>query len=135
VLQDAVGHAARHGFLDHAWRLALTLREFRDPYGEGECWTQLGESHHLLGEYTQAMACYRRAAALWQELGRQADEAAALVSVGDSALAAGNGAQAREAWETAVILLSKLGLASAGEVRRKLHRLAEAAEPHARSRA
>jgi tetratricopeptide (TPR) repeat protein len=106
-------------------------RELGDLNGESDCWVRLGEFHHLLGEHEQAVSCHRRAVALWRGLGNRADEAMALVSLGDSALAAGKPAQAREAWESALRILTELGLPSASFVYLKLASLAERWDRHA----
>ena len=106
-------------------------RELGDLNGESDCWVRLGEFHHLLGEHEQAVSCHRRAVALWRGLGNRADEAVTLVSLGDSALAAGKPAQAREAWESAVTILTELGLPAASSVCRKLASLAERRGRHA----
>ena len=132
ALQAAVRDAGQSKFYAQAWLLALTIqhamtiyRELGDLNGESDCWVRLGEFHHLLGEHEQALSCHRRAVALWRGLGNRADEAVTLVSLGDSALAAGKPAQAREAWESAVTVLTELGLPAASSVRRKLASLAE----------
>jgi DNA-binding SARP family transcriptional activator len=132
ALQAAVRHAGQSKFYAQAWLLALTLqhamtiyRELGDLNGESGCWVRLGEFHHLLGEHEQALSCHRRAVALWRGLGNRADEAVTLISLGDSALAAGKPAQAREAWESAVTILTELGLPAASSVCRKLASLAE----------
>ena len=132
ALQAAVRDAGQSKFYAQAWLLALTIqhamtiyRELGDLNGESDCWVRLGEFHHLLGEHEQALSCHRRAVALWRGLGNRADEAVTLVSLGDSALAAGKPAQAREAWESAVTVLTELGLPAASSVCRKLASLAE----------
>jgi DNA-binding SARP family transcriptional activator len=137
-LQAAVRHAGQSKFYAQAWLLALTLqhamtiyRELGDLNGESDCWVRLGEFHHLLGEHEQALSCHRRAVALWRGLGNRADEAVTLASLGDGALAAGKPAQAREAWENAVAILTELGLPAASSVCRKLASLAERRDRHA----
>jgi hypothetical protein len=77
------------------------------------------------------VSCHQRGVALWRGPGNRADEAVTLVSLGDSALAAGKPAQAREARESAVTILTELGLPVASSVCRKLASLAEWRERHA----
>ena len=71
------------------------------------------------------MTCYRRAVALLRGLDSGIDETGALISLGDSAQAAGEYGEAREAWERAMTFLSARGLPCAISVRRKLRRLRE----------
>ena len=77
------------------------------------------------------MTCYRRAVALLRGLGSRTDEAGAFICLGDSAQAAGEYAQAKDAWETALMILKQLGLPCAISVRRKLRLLRELSEPAA----
>jgi DNA-binding SARP family transcriptional activator/tetratricopeptide (TPR) repeat protein len=97
--------------------------ELEDPDGQGDCWLRLGEFHHALGEHEQALTCHQRAVTLMRGSANRAGEALALDFLGDSALAAGKQDLAREAWQTALIVLNELGLPAAGSVRRKLHQL------------
>ena len=85
----------------------VIFRAARDDNGEGTCWTRLGEFRHLLGQYQQAADCYRRAIAICQQAGNRADEAMVWAALGDSLLDSGDPAGAREAWETALIILDE----------------------------
>ncbi len=129
ALKGIGGCYGRQGQYGEATRLVhdamVIYRQLGDSNGEAECWVRLGELHHLLGEHEQALACHCRAAALWRGLGNRPGEAQALDSLGDSALAAGEIGQAREAWETSLILLTELGLPAADSVRQKLCRLSK----------
>jgi tetratricopeptide (TPR) repeat protein len=139
-LYDAIGHEkgragslegigsclARQGkyteAISFAERAMVIFREAGDRNGEGTCWTRLGEFRHLLGQYEQAADCYRRAIAICQEVGNRADEAMDWAALGDSLLAAGDPAGARQAWDTALIILdNRLPLVSS--IRDRLARL------------
>ena len=120
------GQQGRYGKATSLVFDAMTIyRELGDLNGEGDCWVRLGEFHHPLGEHEQALACYGWAVVVWRGLGNRAGEALTLESLGDSALAARDCGQTREAWEKALTMLTELGLPAADSVRRKLHRLRE----------
>jgi tetratricopeptide (TPR) repeat protein len=80
----------------------------------------LGHAEHHLGNFAEAAACYQHALSLFREYGARFDEADALTHLGDTHQAAGELAQAREAWQQALAILDDLQHPDAGQVRAKL---------------
>ncbi|HEY2576725.1 MAG TPA: BTAD domain-containing putative transcriptional regulator [Streptosporangiaceae bacterium] len=105
---------------------AMTVyQQLSDSNGEANCWASLGEFRHQLGEYREAMNCQLRAVTLCRQLGNRTDEAEGLIAFGDSALAAGDRAAARDAWGKSLIILDELRLPQAQPVRTRLAGLDE----------
>jgi hypothetical protein len=77
------------------------------------------------------MNCHLRAIALCRQLGNRTDEAESLTALGDSALAAGDPAAARKAWEESLFILDELRLPLGRSVRARLLRLDERSPEHA----
>jgi hypothetical protein len=69
---------------------------------------------------------------LYREFGDRYDEADTLASLGDTHLADGAPASAEAAWSRALTILDELGHPDAAQVRKKLDRLADAANRPAR---
>jgi DNA-binding SARP family transcriptional activator/tetratricopeptide (TPR) repeat protein len=93
--------------ISFAQQAMVIFRGAGDRNGESTCWTRLGEFRHLRGQYQQAADCYRRAIAICQEVGNRADEAMDWAALGDSLLDSGDPAGARQAWDTALIILDE----------------------------
>lgn len=65
-------------------------------------------------------ACYIRALSLFREVGDRFSEAETLTNLGDTRHAAGELAQARQAWQQALAILNDLHHPKASQVRAKL---------------
>jgi tetratricopeptide (TPR) repeat protein len=97
---------------------ALTLSA---ESGLGACaWDSLGYAEHHLGNFAEAAACYQRALSLSREFGDRLGDAEILTHLGDNHHAAGELAQAREAWQQALAILDDLRHPNVGPVRAKL---------------
>ena len=96
------------------------LRELGPCLAEGSVWDTLGYIHHQRGDHQQAIACYRRLADLWGQIGDRFNEATALDTLGDVHLSAGDAGAARRAWAQALPVLEEIGHAGASRVRAKL---------------
>ena len=83
-------------------------------------WDSLGYAEHHLGNFAEAVACYQRALSISRESGDRYHEAEALTHLGDTHQAAGELAQAREAWQQALAILDDLQHPDADQVRAKL---------------
>ena len=75
---------------------------------------------HHLGNLAEAAACHQRALSLSRESGYRFGEAATLTHLGDTRQAAGELAQARQAWQQALVILEDLQHLDAEQVRAKL---------------
>ena len=74
-----------------------------------------------MGNLGEAAACYQRALSLHREAGDRFTEAEALTHLGETRQAAGNLAQAREAWRQALVIFEDLrNNDAAGKVRAML---------------
>ncbi|WP_282102473.1 tetratricopeptide repeat protein [Micromonospora sp. D75] len=91
-------------------------------YGQANTWDSIGFAHHHLGEYEDAVDCFRQALALFAEIGDRHAEGIVLDHLGDTWAAAGRADAARDAWRRSLALYEELGHADAEAVRRKLHR-------------
>ncbi|MEE1940997.1 tetratricopeptide repeat protein [Streptomyces sp. TRM 70361] len=151
VLRAIVGHAAAHGFDDHAWRTACALdvyfnrlgfwhdlteinsaalnaaRATGDRAGQAYALCGLGFAHTQLGRTDQALRYRTRALELFREIGDRYLEADVLRHLGASHRADGDRDAARAAWSRALVLL-----AEADDTRASLYELdAEDAGAHA----
>jgi len=88
---------------------ALELwQQVHDTAQEAATWDSVGYIHHQRGQFEAAVACFRRGAALNQEVGDRFHAAHAMVHSGDSLLALNEPAQARQAWREAEQILADL---------------------------
>jgi tetratricopeptide (TPR) repeat protein len=87
---------------------------------EGYVWDSVGYAEYHLGNLAEAVACYQRALGPYQETGDLFQEADTLTRLGDTHHAAGELAQAREAWQQALAILEDLQHPGADQVRAKL---------------
>jgi tetratricopeptide (TPR) repeat protein len=55
-----------------------------DRLGEAAAWDSLGYVHRHLGGYREAIACYRRASDLTDQLGARFNQADALIHLGEA---------------------------------------------------
>ncbi|MBM7860496.1 AfsR/SARP family transcriptional regulator [Lentzea nigeriaca] len=132
-LAAVVSHAARHGFHDHAWRLAANMNESYDRFGfyedlrlsheialssarelghrEGECGTlnNLGVVLHWLGRYDEARQMLSAAAVLADELGHRELSALSRQNLGSVHLKAGQTRIAIAIYEKVLDLLRGMG--------------------------
>jgi tetratricopeptide (TPR) repeat protein len=100
---------------------ALDLhRELGDELGEAAAWESLGDAHHRLGHYQEAVTSFRRSTVLYSELGEHYYHAEAMTRMGDAHEAVGNLQAAYDAWQQAATTLAQLGHPDVEEVRAKL---------------
>jgi tetratricopeptide (TPR) repeat protein len=99
----------------------------RWPNAEAATWDSLGYAHHHLGNHRQAIACYQRSVDLYRGLADGYNEATTLAALGDAHQDVGHLQAARQAWQTAVATLDRLGHPDADPIRAKL--LDERADP------
>ncbi len=85
---------------------------------ERAAWDSVGYAEHHLGNLAEAAACYQRALSL--KAGDRFSEAGTLTRLGHTRQAAGELAQAREAWQQALEILEELHHPDADQVRAKL---------------
>ncbi|HEX5303056.1 MAG TPA: helix-turn-helix domain-containing protein [Streptosporangiaceae bacterium] len=76
--------------------------------GDGRDADMLRHAEHHLGNLGEAAACYQHALSLHREAGDRFTEAEALAHLGETYQAAGNLAQAREAWQQAVVIFDDM---------------------------
>ena len=139
---NAIGwcHAllGEHGAALTCCEQAIVLhQQLGNRQGEAQTWDSLGLTHHHLGQHRQAADCYGHALDLYRELEERGladryNEAATLVRLGDTRLAAGDTAAARAAWERGLAILDAIRHPEAADARTKLARLLT--PPGARSR-
>ena len=91
-----------------------------DRRGAADTWDSIGYANQGLARYRSATRCYRRAVALFGELGDRFAEATSLTRLGDNHRAAGDPVAARLAWSAALAILTDLDHPHAGEVRARL---------------
>jgi DNA-binding SARP family transcriptional activator len=109
-------------------RQALSLqREIGDQFGQADTLDSIAAGYRYLGHYQEAIAAYKQALNLYCEFGDRYDEADALASLGDTHLDDSSPASAEAAWSRALTILDELGHPDAAQVRKKLDRLADAA--------
>ncbi len=85
--------------------------------GEAGTWDTLGVVLQRLGEHGEAVPCFRRAISLDREMGNRYDLAMVLAHLGETYVAVGDLAGAREAWEESLLILRALHHPSAAKVR------------------
>ena len=101
-------------------RQAVTLSaQVGHRWLEAGAWDSVGYAEHHLGNLAEAAACYQRALSLLRA-GDRLQEAVVLTHLGDTRQAAGELAQAREAWQQALAIFEDLQHPDAGQVRAKL---------------
>jgi tetratricopeptide (TPR) repeat protein len=103
-------------------------RRLGNRQGEAQTWDSLGLTHHNLGQHRQAADCYGHALDLYRALaerglGDRYNEAATLVRLGDTRLAAGDPDAARAAWERGLAVLDAIRHPEAADARIKLAQL------------
>src|SRR5262249_43518803 len=76
-------------------------REIGNRPVEATTWDSLGYVRHLLGQHGAAVSCYRRAAAMFAEIGAVLNRAEVLINLGDAHEEAGDRSAARELWREA----------------------------------
>jgi DNA-binding SARP family transcriptional activator/tetratricopeptide (TPR) repeat protein len=96
------------------------LQELDDRQGQAATWDSLGYTHQRLGHHSQAITCYRHAIALYRDVGDRYEEAISLARLGDTHQAAGDPDAARTSWREALVILDRLALPDADQVRAKL---------------
>jgi tetratricopeptide (TPR) repeat protein/transcriptional regulator with XRE-family HTH domain len=85
--------------------------------GEAGTWDTLGVVLQRLGLHDEAVPCFRRAISLDREMGNRYDLAMVLAHLGETYVAVGDLAGAREAWDESLLILRALHHPSAAMVR------------------
>jgi DNA-binding SARP family transcriptional activator/tetratricopeptide (TPR) repeat protein len=116
-----------HGGLVHCRQALCLQREIDDQFGQADTLDSIAAGYRGLGHYQEAIAYYKQALDLYCEFGDRYDEADVLACLGDTHLADGVPASAGAAWGRALTILDELGHPDAAQVRKKLDRLADAA--------
>ena len=108
--------------LEYCERALALLIEFGDLYGQAAAWDSLGYVHHHPGQHARAAECYEKAIELCRSvsLTDRYAEADVLTRLGDTQHAAGRRDAARQAWQTALGILTDLHHPQAEQVRAKL---------------
>jgi DNA-binding SARP family transcriptional activator len=110
---------------------ALDLhRHGGDLNGQGMCHELLAQSYHAGGEYERSLAHRREAIELYRQSSWRTNLAECYVDLGDTALASGDAAAARAAWEEALALLDRLPPSQTAEVEARLARLTQVTGPN-----
>ena len=91
-----------------------------DPLNEAATWDSLGYSLLHLGRLEEAISCLRTAVGLIEVLRTGYYQTTMLVHLGDAYYAAGQLAQARQAWQEALAILEDLNHSDADQVRARL---------------
>lgn len=99
---------------------ALAVPSEHDHRFHASTWDTLGYAYHHLAQYDQAIAGYRRAIALFRELGIRLHEARSLARLADSHDALGEVAEARQARRHALEIFEELGHPDGEPIRAKL---------------
>jgi tetratricopeptide (TPR) repeat protein len=80
----------------------------------------LGDLHHELGRFDEALACYEQALAIHRDVSDRYMEGATLHSMGRALHALGRHERARACWHEALAILRALGLPEAEAVQTRL---------------
>ena len=117
-------------FCQRALELQCELGNLR---GQAAALDSLGYAHFHLREHSKAVRCYQQSLRLFRELADRPNEADVLVHLGDAQEAAGDLAEANNAWQLAFVILSNLRHPDTENVRAKLrqHRAAAFVNPKA----
>jgi tetratricopeptide (TPR) repeat protein len=115
------------GFV-HCRQALLLQREIGDQFGQADTLDSIAAGLRHLGRNQEAIAYYKQALHLYSEFGDRYDEADTLACLGDTHLADGAPACASAAWNRALTILDELGHPDAAQVRKRLDRLADAAD-------
>jgi tetratricopeptide (TPR) repeat protein/DNA-binding XRE family transcriptional regulator len=99
------------------------LADKADKYGTAETLKSLGDTHHHLGNYPQAIDYHRQALELNRQLGDHYAEAETLARLGDAYQAAAEPDAAQDAWRRAAAILRDLHHPDAALVLAKLSKL------------
>ncbi|WP_280406300.1 ATP-binding protein [Nocardia brasiliensis] len=97
--------------VSYARRALALYRELGHRRGEAYTLDTLGYALHHLGDHLGAIAHYRQSLTAGREIGDMYNEAAVLAHLGDSYHATGDPQTARDAWQRALDILDKLGVA------------------------
>jgi tetratricopeptide (TPR) repeat protein len=108
---------------------ALDLqKEMDDQFSQAHTLDSMAMAYLLLGRHREAAAHYQQAVGLFHDFGDRDSEAESWTSLGDTYLAANDPASAGAAWQHARTILDELGHPGAAEVRKRLEKLAGAAD-------
>ncbi|WP_146610519.1 MULTISPECIES: AfsR/SARP family transcriptional regulator [unclassified Streptomyces] len=103
---------------------ALSLyRSVGNAFGEADTWDTLAHAGELLGDFAEALRCYRNAIALDDRLdrvGHRVNRADTLLRYGDLSKATGHAEQALEAWRSAAAVLAPVEHPLVARVRSRL---------------
>jgi tetratricopeptide (TPR) repeat protein len=98
------------------------LGELADKYAAAEALKTLGDTHHHLRNYPEAIDYHRQTLELNRQLGDHYTEADTLTRLGDTYEAAAEADAARDAWRQALAILDDLHHPDAAHILAKLSR-------------
>ncbi|MGW5646618.1 ATP-binding protein [Saccharopolyspora sp. NPDC003752] len=129
VADSVLGLALAHlgdftAAFDH---LHQALDSSSDPFLRGFTLSRLGAAHLLAGNTDEAVRSYSRAVESCQTIGNELGAAGNLTKLGEALHAGGDAGEAREAWQSALAILERLGHTDADTVRNHLNALDTAA--------
>ncbi|ALP00027.1 hypothetical protein SHL15_9108 [Streptomyces hygroscopicus subsp. limoneus] len=91
-------------------REALALQqELEDERGQAGTWDTLGYAYQQIGDYRNAIDCYRHSLEFNRKLGHRYNEAETLVHLGQLHRATGALDAAQDAWQRAIAILTDAG--------------------------
>jgi DNA-binding SARP family transcriptional activator/tetratricopeptide (TPR) repeat protein len=107
-LHDLVGNYEQAlAYVERALEINLAAGDHR---GQATTWDNLAGVHHHLGHYDKAVACYEQALEFHQSLESRYEEAEVLAKFGETHLALGDVAAARDVWRAALRILGELAV-------------------------
>jgi tetratricopeptide (TPR) repeat protein len=123
ALNDAGWYSAKAGDLQHALgycQQALEIQQAASGPLEANTLDSVGYIHHQMGHYPEAIAAFGRSLGILRGLADRYHEAVVLTHLGDTKLAAGDQAGARDTWHEALAILVDIGDPTADEIRARL---------------
>ncbi|MEV5538348.1 tetratricopeptide repeat protein [Saccharopolyspora shandongensis] len=126
VLGLAVAHLG--DFSAAFTHLHRALDTSSDQFLRGFTLARLGSAYRLAGNTDEAVSSYHQAVESCRAIGHELGEAANLTQLGEVLHAGGDAGRAREAWQSALAILERLGHTDADIVRNHLNAL-DAADP------
>jgi DNA-binding SARP family transcriptional activator len=109
--------------LDHCLLALELVRASGDPYGEAGTLDTIGSIQHRLGRHAACLESFEHALLIQRKAGEKALEALTLTHLGDACYDVHDTDAAREAWSSALEILTQLEHLDAREVRAKLRQL------------
>jgi tetratricopeptide (TPR) repeat protein len=128
-LADAYSGLGRYdinvALVDRALPIAVALGDLN---GQGLCHETLAKGHRARGNLPASLASYHEAAQMYRRTGWRMNSVECLLQLGDTALALGDRAGARAAWQEALHLLRHLRVQQVAQIEDRLASLDQTAE-------